>query len=1112
MTHTPSVVLRHLSTSALMAISLLQAVSVEAVTIPLVPLQAVNSAEPNVMMILDDSGSMHWEAMPDEVTYVYYMFPRATSVYGGGDYTNYTVDTNNANRYVRFLRSAANNKLYYNPTITYTPWSNADGTLWADANPASALHNPARPVAGSRNLTADLTQNGTWINNSGSFTTESRTYFPATYYVYTGPGTLTGPTDANNTTGNFTRYEIRLANAPFPKAATRTDCVGTTCSYDKEIQNFANWYSYYRSRVLTARAGIGRAFALQGDNVRVGFGAINKASADVDGVDSRTVILGVRKFTGTDRTGFFTQLYGGIIPNAGTPLRQALGDAGQYFSRQDSRGPWSTTPGVVGGTEYSCRQSYSILMTDGYWNGNAASLAAARANNDGTSGPAITSPTSYTYTAQSPFSDTFNNTLADVAMYYWKTDLHTGLANEVPTNYLDPAFWQHMVTFGVGLGVSGSVSPTAAFDAIQTNASITWLNPHTDGNPALLDDLLHAGVNSRGGFFSAKNPKEFSDSLSATLNAISQRSGSAASIAANSSQISSTTKVFNAKFDTSRWSGELEAYPITSTGVGTTPVWTASSLIPAPAARRIFTRSGGLTVPFLYGSLSLSDQALLGNTDVVEYLRGVRTKERQFTGGTLRNRTSILGDMVDSTPAYVADNDMLFVGANDGMLHAFNATTGVEQFAYIPNAVIPRLINLTQPAYTHEYFVDGDIAVSPKSLTTNKNYLVGVLGRGGKGLFALDVTDPSSFGTTNVLWEYFNTSDPDLGYLLGTPIIAKMNDGSAVAIVANGYNSTDGKAVIYIFDLATGAILKKFDTLVGSDNGMATPGVYDVDGDGDIDAIYSGDLKGNLWKIDVSSATPAAWGFAFMSGATPQPLFTAVDSLGTRQPITAPISISKNDVPTDPNIGKRFIFFGTGSYFRNGDTADKSVQTLYGLIDENLPIGGRGNLTQRSIQLTSTFSGKPVRVFSAAVAGDMVGKKGWYLDLIVGGVADGERIVTAAEAYRLAEPTLLFSSIIPVDDPCKPGGKGYINALSPFTGGRLTYGFFDISNNNSFSDDVVGGYGIGSVDLGIGMPSKPKVIGDQLVVGGSSGIVKSIKINTGAKKTRRVSWREIITE
>ncbi len=1071
----------------------------EAVTIPLVPLQAINSAEPNIMMILDDSGSMQWEAMPDEITYIDYLYPRPNSLYGGSTYTTTAVDSRSTNRYARLLRSAGVNKVYYDPTITYIPWSNPDGSLWPNAAPTAALNNPANAARGTRNLTIDLTEYSNWRNDS-STDTGYQTYYPATYFTYNGGGIWNA--------GSYTRVQIKPGNAPFPKAATRTDCAGATCSYDEEIQNFANWYTYYRSRILTARAGIGRAFALQGNNVRVGFGAINKDSTTVDGVSTSTIILGVRQFTGTDRNNFFDRLYNWPIPTSGTPLRQALDDTGKYYMRTDSRGPWSSTPGVSGGTDYTCRQSYTILMTDGYWNGSGAS-SPADANTDGTSGPSHSGPNgqTYSYVAQSPFSDGRSDTLADVAMYYWKTDLRSTLANEVPTNYLDPAFWQHMVTFGVGLGVTGSVSPAAAFDAIQTGATITW--PSTGTNAGKLDDLLHAGVNSRGGFFSAQNPKEFADSLAATLNAIAQRSGSAASIAANSSQISTNTKVFNAKFDTSRWSGELEAYAVTSTGVASTASWTASNNIPAPGSRRIFTYSGGNVVPFQFSSLSTTDQGYLVNTEKVDYLRGDRSKEKQ-NGGTLRNRTSILGDIVDSTPAYVSENDTLFVGANDGMLHAFNATTGVEQFAYVPSAVLPRIANLTNPSYTHEYFVDGDIAVSSRTQTPSNNYLVATLGRGGKGIFALNVTTPSSFGSGSLLWEYFNSTDNDLGYMLGAPIIAKMNDGSVVAIVANGYNSTSGNAVLYIFDLATGSIIRKFDTGVGSDNGLAAPGVYDADNDGDIDVIYAGDLKGNLWKFDVSSNTSSAWGFAFMSGTTPLPFFIATDSLGNRQPITAPVSVAKNSVTTDPNYGKRFIFVGTGSYFRNGDTADKSVQSLYGLIDQNYQITGRSNLTQRSIQLESTLNSKPVRVFSGATTGDMTSKDGWYLDLkTAGGVAEGERIVTAAQAYQLAEPTLIFSSIIPIDDPCQPGGRGYVNALNPFTGGRLSNGFFDLNADKNFANDLAGGYNVGSVDLGIGMPSQPKIVGGRLVVGGSSGKIGDIEINTGAKKTRRISWREI---
>ncbi len=1071
----------------------------EAVTIPLVPLQAINSAEPNIMMILDDSGSMQWEAMPDEITYIDYLYPRPSNLYGGSTYGNVAVDTRPTNRYARLLRSAGVTKVSHDPTITYIPWSNPDGSLWPNAVPTAALNNPANAARGTRNLTIDLTEYSDWRNDS-STSTGDQTYYPATYFNYNG-GVIW---DA----GSYTRVQIRPANAPFPKAASRTDCAGTTCTYDEEIKNFANWYTYYRSRILTARAGIGRAFALQGNNVRVGFGAINKDSTTVDGVSTSTIILGVRQFSGTDRDTFFNRLYNWTIPTSGTPLRQALDDTGKYFMRTDSRGPWSSTPGVSGGTDYTCRQSYTILMTDGYWNGSGAS-SPADANTDGTSGPSHTGPNgqTYSYVAQSPFSDGRSDTLADVAMYYWKTDLRDTLANEVPTNYLDPAFWQHMVTFGVGLGVTGSISPTAAFDAIQTGATITW--PSTGTNAGKLDDLLHAGVNSRGGFFSAQNPKEFADSLAATLNSIAQRSGSASSIAANSSQISTNTKVFNAKFDTSRWSGELEAYAVTSTGVATTASWTASNNIPAPGSRRIFTYSGGNVVPFQFSSLSAADQGYLVNADNVDYLRGERSKEKQ-NSGTLRNRTSILGDIVDSTPAYVSENDTLFVGANDGMLHAFNATTGVEQFAYVPSAVLPRIANLTNPSYTHEYFVDGDIAVSSRTQTPSNNYLVATLGRGGKGIFALNVTTPSSFGTGSLLWEYFSSSDNDLGYMLGAPIIAKMNDGSVVAIVANGYNSTSGKAVLYIFDLATGSIIRKFDTGIGSDNGLAAPGVYDADNDGDIDVIYAGDLKGNLWKFDVSSNTSSTWGFAFMSGTTPLPFFIATDSLGNRQPITAPVAVAKNSVTTDPNYGKRFIFVGTGSYFRNGDTADKSVQSLYGLIDQNYQIAGRSNLTQRSIQLESTLNSKPVRVFSGATTGDMTSKDGWYLDLkTAGGGAEGERIVTAAQAYQLAEPTLIFSSIIPIDDPCQPGGRGYVNALNPFTGGRLSNGFFDLNADKNFANDLAGGYNVGSVDLGIGMPSQPKIVGGRLVTGGSSGKIGEIEVNPAAKRTRRISWREI---
>jgi type IV pilus assembly protein PilY1 len=435
--------------------------------------------------------------------------------------------------------------------------------------------------------------------------------------------------------------------------------------------------------------------------------------------------------------------------------------------------------------------------------------------------------------------------------------------------------------------------------------------------------------------------------------------------------------------------------------------------------------------------------------------------------------------------------------------------------------MMPKLKNLSMSIYTHDYFVDGDIAVSSQGYTGGKNYLVATLGRGGKGLFGLDVTTPGSFATTHVKWECFATGgtvsacngDSDLGFMLGRPVIAKMNDGNWAVIVGNGYNSASGKAALYIFKLDDGTLLKKIDTGVAGDNGLASPGVFDSNGDGKIDFIYAGDLKGNVWKFDVSHSDTDQWEVAFKSGSTPQPFFTATDGSGTAQPITAPITVDVNDVVGDSNYGKRYIFFGTGSYYRSGDPSDTQVQSWYGLIDDGSQITDRTQLKQRSIVEEGVFAGKTVRVFSQATANDMAGKKGWYLDFTT---RTGERIVTASKLDRQGKPMLLASSVIPVVDLCAPGGVGFVNAIDPFSGARFDVPVFDINDNGSFADDKLNGIYIGGFDLSIAMPSEPIVVGNRLVVGGSSGgtgsILKYVDPVPGTLGKGRISWREIILE
>lgn len=1093
----------------------------QAAEIPDTPLQTSIATDPNVMLVLDDSGSMHFEIMPDEYTMgpgdgTNYVFPRADDVYGGSnnDYDNY-VPTVEDHAFNALTRSPQVNTVYYNPAVTYTPWSTADGSLYSNASRTCAPHNPIRPSAGCRNLTvSNSNYNGNrWItcNSSGSCssTTNNKTYWPATYFFHKGGDKWTW--------SNYVRQEIRPTITSYSGhgRTARTDCANGVCTYDQEIQNFANWYTYYRSRILTARAGIGKAFSGQGTGLRVGFGAINKASSSVDGANRQTIISGVRQFSGTDRTNFFTKLYEHIIPAKGTPLRRALDDAGQYYSWRDERGPWSSTPGQTGGTNFACRQSYTILMTDGYWNGDAANTATG--NQDASNGPIHTGPNNQSgqFISKSPFTDSYSNTLADVAAYYWKNDLYPTLANAVPTSTRNPAFWQHMVTFGVGLGVQGAVNPDIAFNAIDANPpqSVTWNNDPASSNPGKIDDLLHAAVNSRGAFFSAQNPTEFAQALTDMLNEIVDRKSSSGSVSANSTRLSTSSLVFSASFNTNGWEGELEAYGLSANGVSSAPTWKASTKIPSPDNRRIFTISGGNKVEFLWSNLSGDDRTALGNQDILNYLRGDRSKETA-NGGTLRKRnnntTSVpLGDIVHSSPIYDDDSKVVYIGANDGMLHAFNTTNGVELFAYIPSPMLAKMAQLSNPTYEHKYFVDGELDFASKSDTfLNRSYLVATLGRGGKGLFGLDVTNPASFSAGNVAWEYTSTTDTDLGYMIGKPVIARMNDGSVVALVGNGYNSTSGRAVLYMINLATGTVKAKFDTGVGTDNGLATPGVFDANGDGLVDYIYAGDLKGNVWKFDVSSKTSSAW--------SRSKFFTAVDSSDIPQPITSQINVYVNYLRGDIHAGKRFLFFGTGAYFRKTDPDDKSVQTWYGLIDEGSSISGRSLLRPRTVASLLTADGMPARSFSRATTGDMANRKGWYIDWINPGNSKiGERMITPSVLYRFSEPTLIGSSIIPeADDPCQPGGTGYINAINAFTGASLAASPFVFGNYN-------GSTIVGSLDLGVGMPSQAAAfITDsttgKLVASGTGGSgwqpgdkLPSPTVNTGAAPNGRMSWREL---
>lgn len=619
-------------------------------------------------------------------------------------------------------------------------------------------------------------------------------------------------------------------------------------------------------------------------------------------------------------------------------------------------------------------------------------------------------------------------------------------------------------------------------------------------------------------YFFVQNPLKLKESLKKAFENIIERSGSGGNVVANSSSLSTETFVYQGTFNSEKWSGDLEAYSADADGVDDAPTWKASNKIPEHEKREIYygsLSSGSLDgSEFKWPTLSTEEKALFNNSsDILDYIRGDRTHE-QKGGGSLRDRNpdTVLGDIAHSSPVYSKDSNTVFIGANDGMLHAFDSQTGVESFAYIPSVVLARLKNLTSTSYNsnHEFFVDGDIAVSAKVQTAGVNYLVGALGRGGKGLFGLNVSDPANFDGDDVLWEYFSPTDADLGYMLGRPLIAQLQDGTWAVIIGNGYNSTDQKAVLYIFKLDDGTLIKKIDTGAAGDNGLSTPGLV-LDNSGKVTTAYAGDLKGNVWKFDLSSSAKSGWSVA-LGG---KPLFTATNADGDPQPITAPITAHQKTIAEysgDPHVNKWYIHFGTGSDFQVADPSNTDKQSWYGLIDDGVEIKRSDLLQTPGFDKTEgTIAGRAARSFKAISADAMKLKKGWVIDLI----AEGERMVTASRVYQFVEPTLLASSVIPVDDVCKPTGRGFLNAVNPYTGGSLINPLFDFDDDKGFADDAFsdGDYA-GSIDLDVGKPGEPILVGDRLVVGGSKGKLGDVRINQGASSGTsfrgRISWREIV--
>lgn len=1102
-----------------------------ALSLAQVPLFLGNGVEPNIVFVLDDSGSMTWSFLPDGI--------------------NADDGTNRA-------RSSSYNQVYFDPAVSYLPPVNENGVSLG-SSVFTAAWEDGYAKTGSANLASAYVM--TWDDQLGMYSRFSAGSNKANYFTYSNAMGCAPTNDAcynetvvSPTSGVF-RFRPELGGVA-PGCPDPADATIAACNSADERVNFANWYSYYRKRIYAAKAGVGRAFQSQGAGVRVGYGQINTPAVLQRGVrvfqDGPSPAPAYKKQ-------FYDWLYARTA-SGGTPLRRALDAVGAYYEDTSATGPWSSTPGAAGGSDYSCRQSYTVLMTDGYWNSKAASNTKARDNNDGSTTNSVTisnpSGPNYTYSPTAPFSDGYNNNLADVAMYYWKRDLRTDLINDVPTNSVDDAFWQHMVTFGVAFGVTGTIDPTTAFNAIPSGAVINWPLAVEGSGPALIDDLLHASVNGHGGFFSARDPQAFSQALSDTLSNIARRSATATAIAGNSGSTSAGSAIYQASFNSADWSGTLKAFPLLANGAVGAAAWDAATALPSPSARTILSYVPGIGgIDFQWANLSAAQKTALNTlasvgdgqgVDRLAYLRGERTKEIAH-GGAFRTRGGALGDIINSDPYYVQSQDfafralpgaegtdylafrsstayrsrppMVYAGGNDGMLHGFDADTGVERFAYVPNAVYANLSRLTDPGYTHQYFVDAPSRAVDAYIGASGNkwrtVLLGATGAGGKSVFALDVTQPASVNASKVLWEFTHA---ELGYTIGQPSIIRLQSGDWAAVFSNGYNSTSAKAQLFIVRLRDGVLLKLLDTQVGSaaaPNGLATPVPVDVNGDRITDYIYAGDLQGNLWKFDVSGPTASTWTVAYGPAASPDPLFRACDAPTcttlNRQAITA-----RPVVGAHPNGGV-MVYVGTGKYIETTDAvipATAQIQSFYGVHDAGAPVTGRGALQEQTIDLeqTASLAGTTFAIRKTSQNPvDYTTQSGWYMDLAPppGTTGTGERVISQA---LLRYGRVIFVSVVPSTNPCDAGGQSWLMELDALSGNRLNYAVFDTNGDGRIDSLDIPVSGKGS-DGFSKEPYIAKDAGDRAkeykYQGGQGGNVNVTVEAGGGAFTGRQSWREL---
>jgi len=656
----------------------------------------------------------------------------------------------------------------------------------------------------------------------------------------------------------------------------------------------------------------------------------------------------------------------------------------------------------------------------------------------------------------------------------------------------------------------------------------------TDAAAQTLTAMAIAG--GTGQFFPATNPQQLNQAMQIILAKILAETAATSASAVNSTGVNTKSVAYQGQFTTSDtfqdWTGNVFAFPINvQTGAidtsSTNAYWAAQAQLDAQnwdTGRIIATWDPvtGAGTPFRWDPNPTATHGIASSTalgaaletfapdnngqDVLQFLRGSNAQEVRL-GGQFRNRTHKLGDIVDSAPAYVAAprgawlqqsylqfstqyanrKPVIYIGADDGMLHAIDATTaqgtsGNELFAYIPHGVYNNLVKLVNPYYNsqHLFYVDGSPQVQDVQFSdsTWHTVLVGGERAGGNSIYALDVTDPTTITTEtalaqHVLWDF---TDANMGMTFGNPLVANTSAGITV-FFGNGYDSPTGTPFLYALNPQTGAVLTKIDLCAAVPtacnlalaNGLSSVTAYNAYGSvaGPMNVLYAGDLQGNLWRVDISNSNPSLW--------TVTVLFQARDASGNPEPITDTPAVGLN--PNFPVNTGTMVYFATGQFLSVADLTTTQQQTVYGVFDSGSESATpllRANLIQQVLTSQNVQNSQGTTISVRLLSNNpvnLINNPGWYVDL---GLAAGERAVTDPVLFN---GTVQLTTYQPNGSTCVGGGNGFLLVFNYATGGSTSVPQFDwYGSGHLNSSDMVNGQTVAGVSLGSNYGTSPTIL------------------------------------